>query len=191
MNCFTEHDSRDLMRLGRYLITYPERVGNMHRSVPSEAGVVRLDTNSNTDSTQNNVMHNIGTCLHVLPNDCLLSSVVRRQSFIVISSAGVEFGGLNTAVISTFPLDMFLEWLGFKAWVRRLGHLDTRLLRTQAAIVIDLHGFTSPKSVEVCPTTRDGGGLVSLRAVMALLRAALVREIGGSENPRKHKECLV
>ena len=45
--------------------------------------------------------------------------------------------------------------------------------------------FANPKLAEVQPTAKDGGGLVSLRDRRALLCAALVRESGGSWNPKK------
>ena len=81
----TEHDWRALIRLGRYLITYPERGIVMYGPVHSEAGVIRLVGRSDTDWAQDKVTRKSRTCLHVLADGCMLSSVVRRQSFIAMS----------------------------------------------------------------------------------------------------------
>ena len=43
----------------------------------------------------------------------------------------------------------------------------------------------SHKSAEVHSAAKDGGGLVSLRTPRPLLCAALVREAGGSWNPKR------
>ena len=124
----------------------------MHRPVHSEPGVIRLLGRSDTDWAQDKVTRKSRTCLHVLADGCLLSSVVRRQSFIAMSSAEAEFGGLHIAAFSTFPFKMFFEWLGFRvlwhvetdgsaaratafrAGVGKVRHMDIRLMRTQDAV---------------------------------------------------------
>ena len=122
----------------------------MHKPV-AEHGVIKLVGRSDTEG-QEKVSRKSRTCLHVLADGCRLSSVVRRQSFIAMVSAEAEFGGLHTASISTFPFQMFFEWLGFRikwhvetdssaaramafrAGVGRVRHIDVRLLWTQDAV---------------------------------------------------------
>jgi len=79
----TEHDWRALIRLARYLITYPERGIVMCRPVHSEAVVIRLVGRSDTDLAQGSVTRRSGTCLHVLADGCWLSNVLHKLTNFV------------------------------------------------------------------------------------------------------------
>ena len=147
----TEYDYRRLVRVARYLISHPER-GTIFRRPEGKTGHVKLSVTTDTDWAGDKRTRKSRACALIRADGCLLASIVRKQSFLALSSAEAEFGGLHTGVIETYPFKMLLEWLGFvvsweahtdssaarsmchRGGVGKVRHMDLRLLWTQAAV---------------------------------------------------------
>jgi len=76
----TEHDSRVLGKLSRYLITHPEREMTSHRLALSELGVAYLTDRSNFERVHDIANLKICTCSFLQPKGCLLSSACETTS---------------------------------------------------------------------------------------------------------------
>jgi hypothetical protein len=114
--------------------------------------VIKLVGRCDTDWAGDKRTRRSKCCIHLLADGCLLANAARRQSFLALSSAEAEFGGIHTAAIESYAFKLLFEWLGFRviwtvetdsaaarAMSYRLGvgkvrHLDLRLLWNQQAV---------------------------------------------------------
>jgi hypothetical protein len=147
----SEHDWKKLIRVGRYLVKYPDLAVRLDRP-QNEKDVIKLVGRCDTDWAGDKRTRRSKCCIHLLADGCLLANAARRQSFLALSSAEAEFGGIHTAAIESYAFKLLFEWLGFRviwtvetdsaaarAMSYRLGvgkvrHLDLRLLWNQQAV---------------------------------------------------------
>ena len=149
----SEHSWRKLIRVGRYLISHRSKATVLKKST-GEPGVINLDIHTDSDLAGDKQHRKSRACAAFSADGNLLAMVVRRESFIALSSTEAEFGAQHTGNVEGLGLNYLFEWAGFcvnwrsftdnsaakqlayKRGPDRSRHMDVRLLwtRTQRAV---------------------------------------------------------
>jgi len=150
----TEFDMRRLVRVGKYLVKFPD-LGVWLRRWPLgkfRQGVIILTGKSDTDWATCKATRRSMTCGIVEADDNQLGSYVRKHAIQTLSSGESEFCGLHSINVETILFKRLFEWLGFSViWqgmtdssaargmairegVGKVRHMDLRVLWTQAAV---------------------------------------------------------
>ena len=202
----TEHSWKRLLRLGRYLVGTADLGVFMQKIDPKTCGkgVVWLRTFSDGDHGSMEAKCKITTYGVIFADGVQLTTLVRRQDTIAVSSGESEFYALSTVAMDDKMVRDLLTWFRFKVeWaletdssaaramslrqgVDKVRHLDTKVQWAQQSTRllglknVKCKGSVSP--ADICSTSRGSEVYEQLCMIVWLRRLTgefgAIREVG-------------